>query len=362
MTLAMVKIAAPSRPATSASPTARTTATTVSSWPSHSRSSSTSVTSGRWRQRGEPGLAPGARAPPSAGRAPISSEAGSGSSCQPADQVRRGSGKTSWKRLRAAAGGRPARPSAPTARRARLGGQPPQVGLRRSPAQVDHHPHLPPPALDRGREVAAHQQEGAADEQADRDGEDREQAHLPAPQQVDRRLAEEVAEGLEEAHSAAPPAGAVGVSGIGAAGEVRAGASALPASRRSSAGGSVPTSSWSATRRPRSSVSTRRPTRWMVSRSWVARITVVPRRLTSRKSAEDLPRQVGVEVAGGLVGDQDVRLVDQRAGDRHPLLLAARELGREGVQAMGEPHPAQRLVGELLLLLAVDARGCAAGR
>ena len=37
-----------------------------------------------------------------------------------------------------------------------------------------------------------------------------------------------------------------------------------------------------------------------------------------------------------------------------PLLLAAGELGRKGVQAMGEPHPAQRLVGHLLLALEVD--------
>src|SRR4051794_19750369 len=39
----------------------------------------------------------------------------------------------------------------------------------------------------------------------------------------------------------------------------------------------------------------------------------------------DLVARLGVEVAGRLVGQDDVGVVDQRAGDRHPLLLAAGE-------------------------------------
>src|SRR5512139_706893 len=35
-----------------------------------------------------------------------------------------------------------------------------------------------------------------------------------------------------------------------------------------------------------------------------------------------------VERAGGLVGEDQLGVVDERAGDRHPLLLPARELGR----------------------------------
>ena len=35
---------------------------------------------------------------------------------------------------------------------------------------------------------------------------------------------------------------------------------------------------------------------------------------------------LGVEVPGGLVGQQQQRVVGQRAGNRHPLLLAAGEL------------------------------------
>ena len=41
---------------------------------------------------------------------------------------------------------------------------------------------------------------------------------------------------------------------------------------------------------------------------------------------EDLPADQRVEVAGGLVGDDQARVVDQRSRDRRPLLLAAREL------------------------------------
>ncbi len=41
----------------------------------------------------------------------------------------------------------------------------------------------------------------------------------------------------------------------------------------------------------------------------------------------------GVQVAGGLVGEQDFRLVDDGAGNGHALLLAAREFGRLVVQA-----------------------------
>ena len=43
-----------------------------------------------------------------------------------------------------------------------------------------------------------------------------------------------------------------------------------------------------------------------------------------------------VEVAGGLVGQDQRRLVGERAGDGDALLLAARELGRAMVEPLGE--------------------------
>ena len=52
----------------------------------------------------------------------------------------------------------------------------------------------------------------------------------------------------------------------------------------------------------------------------------------------DLVAVLGVEVARGLVGQDQVRLVDQRARHGHALLLAARELRREVVAAVGDIH------------------------
>src|SRR5580698_2438730 len=43
---------------------------------------------------------------------------------------------------------------------------------------------------------------------------------------------------------------------------------------------------------------------------------------------DDLGRVGGIEVAGRLVAEQDLRVVDQRASDRRALLLAARKLAR----------------------------------
>src|SRR6266542_2225937 len=43
---------------------------------------------------------------------------------------------------------------------------------------------------------------------------------------------------------------------------------------------------------------------------------------------EDLPAGLGVEVAGGLIGEDDRRLAHESTSDRNALLLTARELGR----------------------------------
>src|SRR5262249_61687214 len=64
------------------------------------------------------------------------------------------------------------------------------------------------------------------------------------------------------------------------------------------------------------------------------------------EDADDLLRGPGVEVAGRLVGQEDRRGGDQGAGDRHPLLLAARELRRVVVLAAGEAHLGQGLPAE----------------
>jgi len=56
---------------------------------------------------------------------------------------------------------------------------------------------------------------------------------------------------------------------------------------------------------------------------------------------EDLDTRARVEVTGRLVGQDDGRIVDQRAGDGHALLLAARELIGVMVLALGQPHGGQ---------------------
>src|SRR5437588_2265832 len=63
-----------------------------------------------------------------------------------------------------------------------------------------------------------------------------------------------------------------------------------------------------------------------------------------QQQLDDLPRGGRVQVAGGLVGEEDQRVMDQRPGDRHPLLLAARELvGTLGLLAL-QADDAQHLL------------------
>ncbi len=63
----------------------------------------------------------------------------------------------------------------------------------------------------------------------------------------------------------------------------------------------------------------------------------------SSKRPEDVDRELRVEVAGGLVGQDERGLADDGARDGHPLLLAAREHAGGRVAAPGEPHALERL-------------------
>src|SRR5262245_46538011 len=51
---------------------------------------------------------------------------------------------------------------------------------------------------------------------------------------------------------------------------------------------------------------------------------------------------LGVQVAGRLVGEDQPRLVDERPRHAHALLLAARELRRQMLRAIREPHALER--------------------
>ena len=68
--------------------------------------------------------------------------------------------------------------------------------------------------------------------------------------------------------------------------------------------------------------------------------------------------QVLVDVAGGLVGDEEARATDHRARDRNALLLSARERRGTRLQVIGEADPGQELghvLGDLRLRDAGDA-------
>jgi hypothetical protein len=76
--------------------------------------------------------------------------------------------------------------------------------------------------------------------------------------------------------------------------------------------------------------------------------------LNRRISAKTSARRGGVEVAGGLVGEDERRPVGERPRDRHALLLAAREVASAVVHAVGQADGAEDV-------LAPGAHG-AAGR
>src|SRR5690349_1549536 len=67
---------------------------------------------------------------------------------------------------------------------------------------------------------------------------------------------------------------------------------------------------------------------------------------------QDLGPGVGVEVAGGLVGEGQLRLADQGPGDGNPLLLAAGELGGPVAEAVAQPDGLDDLVEPGLVRLA----------
>ena len=58
-----------------------------------------------------------------------------------------------------------------------------------------------------------------------------------------------------------------------------------------------------------------------------------------QKKAHDLLAHHGVDVAGGLVGEDQVGAGDEGAGEGDTLLLSARENGGLGVDAVAEPDP-----------------------
>jgi hypothetical protein len=82
-----------------------------------------------------------------------------------------------------------------------------------------------------------------------------------------------------------------------------------------------------------------------MSGSWVTRTMVIPWRLRLLKDGHDLHARSRVEVAGGLVGQDEYRIFDQRPRDGDALLLTARELGGIVQLAVAQAHRAQTRSG-----------------
>ena len=61
-----------------------------------------------------------------------------------------------------------------------------------------------------------------------------------------------------------------------------------------------------------------------------------------------------IEIAGGFVGQDDLRLIDQSARNGHALLLAAGELGREMCHSFAHAHAAQGFLRLLFIRHAVE--------
>ena len=87
--------------------------------------------------------------------------------------------------------------------------------------------------------------------------------------------------------------------------------------------------------------------RWTCSEttgSWVTMTIVVPSSsLTRRRSAKTSVRRAAVELAGRLVGEEDLRGVGERDGDRDALLLAARQALGPVIEPIGQADEAEQL-------------------
>ena len=86
--------------------------------------------------------------------------------------------------------------------------------------------------------------------------------------------------------------------------------------------------------------------------SWVTTMIVLPNSSLSRPSSASTSCELlRVELAGGLVEQDQRRVGHDRARDGHPLLLAARELARVVVQPVVQADDAERDAHPLLALL-----------
>ena len=92
--------------------------------------------------------------------------------------------------------------------------------------------------------------------------------------------------------------------------------------------------------------------------SWVTITMVACRRgVQIANERQDLLAGLGIQVAGRLVGQQDGRVGGQGACNRDALALAARELIRQVVEAVGETDEGEQLARAFGDALAAASRG-----
>jgi hypothetical protein len=92
-----------------------------------------------------------------------------------------------------------------------------------------------------------------------------------------------------------------------------------------------------------------------MSGSWVTSTMVMPSRLSAVEQRHDFLAGMAVEVAGRFVGEDQLRRVDQRAGNRHALLLAARNAAGQRCGVIAEADPASIPRARRLAARALDA-------
>ena len=89
---------------------------------------------------------------------------------------------------------------------------------------------------------------------------------------------------------------------------------------------------------------------------WVAMMVARPRGAHQLgQSRKHMVGGVHVKVSGRLVGQQDPRRIGDRAGDGHPLLLAAGQFRRTMGQPLAQAEIAEQFDGALVRLAAREA-------
>lgn len=73
--------------------------------------------------------------------------------------------------------------------------------------------------------------------------------------------------------------------------------------------------------------------------------------IQARDEIEDFLTRFRIKVSRRLVSEQPVRFVDERPGNRHPLLLTARQLRRQRIHSLLQTNLFKQLLSAFLLII-----------